>query len=185
MAVLQTIRKLFVAAEPSEHRDVVPAPPAEYSIKPLTEKNIKEVLKLNFRCFQNGENYTKHTFLYLLNEPGILSYQIVTEHDEMAAFAFVMVTESGMGHLTTIGVAPEHRRRNLARKLLEHLETALTKRDIYTMMLEVRVGNTDAQNLYLRSGYAVTQRIENYYHNGEACFLMFKSLTAASAAEAS
>lgn len=182
MAVLQTIRNLFVAAEPSEHRDIVPAPPAEYSIKPLTDKNIKEVLKLNVRCFRNGENYTRHTFSYLLNEPGILSYQITTELGEMVAFSFVMVTESGMGHLTTIGVAPEHRRRRLAEKLLSHLEAALIKRDIYTMMLEVRVGNTEAQKLYLRSGYAITQRIENYYHNGEACFLMFKSLTAASAA---
>lgn len=177
MAVLQTIRRLFVAAEPAEQHDVVPAPPAEYSIKPLTDKNIKEVLKLNFRCFKNGENYTKHTFAYLLNEPGILSYQIKTEHDEMVAFAFVMVTESGMGHLTTIGVSPEHRRRRLAERLLSHMESALVKRDIFTMMLEVRVGNTDAQKLYLQSGYAITQRIENYYHNGEACFLMFKSLS--------
>ncbi len=177
MAVLQTIRRLFVAAEPSEHRDIVPAPPAEYSIKPLTDTSIKELLKLNFRCFKNGENYTKHTFTYLLNEPEILSYQIKTEQDEMVAFAFVMVTESGMGHLTTIGVAPEHRRRGLAERLLSHMESGLIKRDIFTIMLEVRVGNTDAQKLYLRSGYAITQRLENYYHNGEACFLMFKTLS--------
>lgn len=178
MAVLQSIRRLFTAAEPVEERPIVPAPPAQYSIHPLTAEDINEVLKLNMRCFANGENYTRHTFNYLLNEPGILSYQIRTELSELVAFAFVMVTETGLGHLTTIGVAPEHRRRKLGQMLLGHLEKALTNRDIFTMMLEVRVGNTGAQQLYHRCGYAITQRVENYYHNGEACFMMFKSLTA-------
>jgi ribosomal-protein-alanine N-acetyltransferase len=176
MAVLQTIRNLFISAEPVVTEVVVPAPPTTYTVHPLTDKDLNNVLRLNTRCFRNGENYTKHTFSYLLNEPGTLSYQAVTAMGEMAGFVFVMVNENGAAHLTTIGVAPEHRRRGIAERLLEHLEHALVAKRIATVMLEVRVSNTSAQSLYRLTGYTVVQRVANYYNNGEDGFLMMKSL---------
>ncbi|MGB7070139.1 MAG: ribosomal protein S18-alanine N-acetyltransferase [Pyrinomonadaceae bacterium] len=176
MAVIQTIRQLFTADETSEPRIIVPAPDTEYTIKPLTSNQLKEVLRLNMRCFRSGDSYTRHTFAYLLSLPTALSYRVVTSKSEMVAFAFVMITETGAGHLTTIGVAPEHRRRKIAERLLQHTERSLSKRGIATMMLEVRVGNVAAQNLYRSNGYAAVQRIGNYYINGEDCFLMIKPL---------
>lgn len=176
MAVLQSIKRLFVPVEDEFLSDVVPAAPSVYSIHPLTDKQLKELLRLNIRCFKNGENYTRHTFSYLLNEPNTLSYRIVTERDEMVGFIFVMMGDNGAAHLTTIGIAPEHRRRQLAERLLAHMESALQKRGASTVMLEVRVGNLGAQNLYRKVGYSVVQRITNYYNNGEDGFLMMKSL---------
>jgi ribosomal-protein-alanine N-acetyltransferase len=176
MAVLQTIRNFFVPLENSEPEMVVPAPPTEYEIRPLTDKNLSEVLRLNVRCFRNGENYTKHTFNYLLSEPRNLSYRILTAAGEMVGFVFVLVNEDGSAHLTTIGVAPEHRRRQLAKRLLTHVENALRVRKILTIVLEVRVSNTSAQSLYRDSGYVVVQRLAKYYNNGEDCYLMVKAL---------
>lgn len=176
MAVLQTIRNLFVPIRICEPEVVVPAPQTSYTIHPLTEKNLGELLRLNLRCFKNGENYTKHTFSYLLNEPKALGYQIVTANGEMVGFACILINEDGAAHLTTIGVAPEHRRRGLAELLLIHLENALKVRSIGTVMLEVRVGNLTAQSLYKRGGYSVVQRVSSYYNNGEDGFLMMKSL---------
>ncbi|CAN5520937.1 ribosomal protein S18-alanine N-acetyltransferase [soil metagenome] len=177
MAVLQTIRNFFVPIiEASEPEMFVAAPAAEYEIRPLTDKNLSEVLRLNVRCFRNGENYTKHTFNYLLGEPRNLSYRIVTSTGEMAGFVFVLVSEDASAHLTTIGVAPEHRRRQLAKRLLDHVEHALRRREILTVVLEVRVSNTAAQRLYRNAGYNVVQRLAKYYNNGEDCFLMVKSL---------
>ena len=177
MAVLQTIRNFFVPLELGEPEIVVPAPPTAYSLHPLTDKNLNEVLRLNVRCFLNGENYTKHTFNYLLGEPRNLSYRIVTPSGEMVGFVFVLVNEDGSAHLTTIGVAPEHRRRGLAKRLLLHLESALRTRNISTIVLEVRVSNQSAQDLYRDAGFSVVQRLAKYYNNGEDCFLMVKSLS--------
>ena len=180
MAVLQTIRKFFVPLETDGPEVVVPAAPTQYEIRPLTDKNLSEVLRLNVRCFRNGENYTKHTFSYLLSEPRNLSYRVVTAAGEMVGFVFVLVNEDGSAHLTTIGVAPEHRRRQLAKRLLVHVEQALLVRNILTIVLEVRVSNTSAQSLYRDAGYNVVQRLAKYYNNGEDCFLMVKSLAEAS-----
>jgi len=176
MAVLETIRSLFVPAFEGEPEVVVPAPETDYAIKQLTPAHLAEVLRLNIRCFRNGDNYTKHTFNYLLNEPRTLSYRVVTEAGDMAAFAFVMVNDRNAAHLTTIGVAPEHRRRGLATTLLDHIENALRQKEIGTIMLEVRVGNVEAQQLYRQLGYFVVQRISRYYNNGEDCFLMMKAI---------
>lgn len=176
MAVFESIRKFFVPAIISEPETIVPAPQTVYEIRPLTDKHLKEVLKLNLRCFKSGENYTKFTFSYLLNEANTLSYRVVTPTDQMVAFIFVMTNTDGTGHITTIGVAPEHRRRGLAHKLLVHTEESLRKRDVNTVMLEVRVSNLPAQNLYREFGYAIVQRLANYYNNGEDGFLMVKSI---------
>lgn len=176
MAVLESIRNFFVPAAFTQPEIIIPAPLTNYEIRPLTLDNLQEVLRLNVRCFRNGDNYTKHTFEYLLNEPKTLSYRMVSPSAELVGFAFVMVNENNAAHLTTIGVAPEHRRRNIAVRLLEHIEIALRVREVGTIMLEVRVGNHTAQTLYRTSGYTVVQRIGKYYNNGEDCFLMMKSL---------
>lgn len=176
MAVLESIRNLFVPEVYREPEVVVPAPPCEYEIRALTIEQLAQVLALNIRCFRNGDNYTKHTFNYLLNEPRTLSYRIVTPNDDLVAFAFVMLNENNAAHLTTIGVAPEHRGRGLAKRLLAHIENALRAKEISTIMLEVRVANTIAQDLYRKLGYTVVQRITKYYNNGEDCFLMMKPI---------
>ena len=176
MAVLQTIRNFFVPAEAEEPEIIVSAPPTVYDIRPLTDRHQTEVTALNLRCFKNGENYTKHTFAYLLGDANTLSYRVITPKGEMIGFVFVMLNEDGAGHLTTIGVAPEHRRRGVAEKLLTHVENAMRQRSVGTVILEVRVSNAAAQNLYRNFGYSTVQRINRYYNNGEDCFLMVKSL---------
>ena len=179
MAVLATIRNFFggTPAAPAEVEErIEAAPPSSYAIRPLTEKRLKEVLNLNLRCFRNGENYTKYTFAYLFNEPRALSYQVVTDDGSMAAYMFVIMQDDGTAHLTTIGVAPEHRRRGVAAMLLDHLETVLLAKGISTIVLEVRVKNVPAQLLYVRRGYMTVKRIAHYYSDGEDCFMMVKSL---------
>ena len=109
MAVLQRIRQFFVASEVSPEA-VVPASATTYEVRPLTDKQLKEVWKLNQRCFTNGEDYPKSTLSYLLSATNALSYRAVTPKDEMVGFIFVTV-QDGTAHLTTVGVAPEHRRR--------------------------------------------------------------------------
>lgn len=177
MAVFQSIRNFFIPPTVFEPEVILPAPPTVYEIRPLTDKQLSEVLNLNLRCFKAGENYTKYTFSYLLSEPNSLSYRVVTPSGQMVAFVFVMTNrEDGTGHITTIGVAPEHRRRGLANKLLIRAEEALRKRDINAVMLEVRVSNRAAQNLYRAFGYSIVQKLPKYYNNGEDGFLMVKSL---------
>ncbi len=176
MAVLQTIRNFFLPAVEPEVEIIVPAPFTTYEIKTLTIKDIDSLMRLNLRCFKKGENYTKYTFNYLLTQPQSLGRAAVTPTNDMVGFVLVMNNADGAAHITTVGVAPEHRRRGVAAILIENMEKTLRKKGVSTVVLEVRVGNTAAQDLYLSRNYTLVKRMKRYYHNGEDGFLMMKSL---------
>lgn len=174
MAVLQKLKSIWRGDE--EPEVIVPAPLTTYEVVPLTAQRIDDVCKLNRRCFPLGDSYTKHTFNFLLSEPNGLAYCAITPEGVMVAFIVVMVNRDGAGHITTIGVAPEHRRRGLAQLLLARTENELRKRQVHLIRLEVRVSNTPAQVLYRNLGYSAVQRLSQYYINGDDGFLMVKSL---------
>lgn len=176
MAVFQTIKELFIPLRSLDPEAVLPAPATTYSIEPLIEKHIKEALELNKRCFANGENYTKNTFNFLFRSPDMVSYRVNTVEGKMAGYLFALLNPDGAAHITTIGVAPEHRRRGLAKMLLTHLEEKLFENNVSTVVLEVRVSNDAARRLYESVGYSITQLIPKYYHNGEDGYLMMRSI---------
>ena len=174
MAVLQKIREFFVPVS-IEPEVIIPAPLTDYEMRILNDRQLDEVWQLNQRCFKQGENYSRNTFNYLLTQPNTLSYRAINPGGEMTGFVFISIID-GTAHLTTIGVAPEHRRRGIARMMLEHIEQALNEREIRMICLEVRVSNFSAQKLYREMDYAIMQKLKAYYNNGEDGYLMVKSL---------
>ena len=146
------------------------------SMRPLVLSDLNELWQLDLRCFVDGEAYERETFRYLLSNPDTIARQIRSEFDEMSAFAIAVVESDGVGHLTTIGVAPEYRRRGLARLMLHEIERSFLARGVTTVRLEVRIGNSAAQRLYEQIGYVVVQRMGKYYSNGDDGYLMVKSL---------
>lgn len=149
---------------------------SHYDVRPLTLAQLDECWRLDQRCFVDGEAYSRETFEYLLTAPEAITYRAVTRGGAMAGFIIGLVEPDHTGHITTVGVAPEHRRRRLAHRLMEKTEDAFRRRHIRTVRLEVRSINTGAQALYRTIGYTVTQRLPRYYSNGGDGLLMIKAL---------
>ena len=147
-----------------------------YDVRPLTVTQLDECWRLDQRCFVDGEAYSRDTFEYLLTAPESVSYRAVTQGGAMVGFIIGLVEPDHTGHVTTVGVAPEHRRRGLAYRLMEKVEDGFRRRDVRMVRLEVRSVNTGAQQLYRNLGYIVTQRLPRYYSNGGDGLLMVKSL---------
>ena len=143
---------------------------------PMTLADLNECWQLDLRCFVDGEAYERETFRYLLSNPHTVARQIRTEEGTMGAFAIGVIEPDGVGHITTIGVAPEYRRRGLARLMMREVERSFAAWGVATVRLEVRVGNVAAQRLYEQLGYVVVQRMGRYYSNGDDGYLMIKSL---------
>lgn len=156
---------------------VAPDPAAErYDIRPMTSAHLDECWRLDQRCFVDGEAYSRETFEYLLTSPDSVSYRAVTPDGTMVGFIVGLVEPQATGHVTTLGVAPEHRRRRVARRMLERVEEGFRRRRVRTVRLEVRSINEGAQALYRELGYVVTQRLPRYYSNGGDGLLMIKAL---------
>src|SRR5207244_12758432 len=113
---------------PSSNIALVPPTNATYDLRPLTIAQLDECWHLDQRCFADGEAYSRDTFEYLLGAPESVSYRVVTQNSAMAGFAIGLLEPDHTGHITTIGIAPEYRRRNLARSLMERIEAGLLRR---------------------------------------------------------
>ncbi|MCA1626650.1 MAG: GNAT family N-acetyltransferase [Acidobacteria bacterium] len=147
-----------------------------YDVRPLTLSQLDEVWGLDQRCFMDGEAYSRDTFEYLLTSPEVIAYRTVMPDGAMVGFIVGLIEPDKTGHITTIGVAPEHRRRRLAQRMMHKVEDGFRRRRISTVRLEVRSVNTGAQQLYRNLGYTVTQRLPRYYSNGGDGLLMVKPI---------
>ena len=105
-----------------EREAVTPSWGMRYDIRPLTISQLDECWRLDQRCFIDGEAYSRETFDYLLTAPESVSYRAVTSGGVMVGFVIGLVEPDHTGHVTTVGVAPEHRRRNLAKRLMGRLK---------------------------------------------------------------
>ena len=94
MAVIDSLKRLFVVEEALPPQIVIPSRALSYTVHPLTVDDLHELVPLNLRCFKNGENYTWNTFKYLLSEPNALAYKVVADTSEMAGFVCVLVGET-------------------------------------------------------------------------------------------
>ena len=184
MAVLKKIRSRWWTQSESqdnfplpEETKVRPASVFQYDIRPLTISQLDECWRLDQRCFVDGEAYSRETFDYLLTAPESVSYRAVTSGGIMVGFVIGLVEPDHTGHVTTVGVAPEHRRRHLAKRLMSEVEMGFRRRNVRLVRLEVRSLNSAAQRLYEGIGYTVTQRLPKYYSNGGDGLLMLKSIT--------
>ena len=94
----------------------------------------------------------------------------------MVAFVVGMVEPDGAGHVVALAVGPEFRRRGLARRLMQRVESQFFERGVRTVRLEVRTSNEAAQNLYFDLDYKIIHRMPRYYTNGDDGYMMVKSL---------
>jgi [ribosomal protein S18]-alanine N-acetyltransferase len=185
MAVLKKIRSRWLSQAPQSpapdeyaaSSSVVPmSPDLRYDIRPLSMSQLDECWRLDQRCFVDGEAYSRDTFEYLLTAPEAVAYRVVTQNGSMVGFVIGLIEPDHTGHVTTVGVAPDHRRRQLAKRLMLKVEEGFRRRSTRIVRLEVRSLNISAQQLYLSLGYTVTQRLPKYYSNGGDGLLMVKSL---------
>jgi ribosomal-protein-alanine N-acetyltransferase len=65
--------------------------------------------------------------------------------------------------ILNLAVAPDHRERGIAVRLLRHAKDDLRRRGATEVFLEVRRSNTAATALYLREGFALVGVRRGYY----------------------
>jgi len=75
---------------------------------------------------------------------------------------------SPTGHILSIAVHPQHRRRGIGRKLLEK---ALHFPNITKVWAEIRESNKGSQAFFLSLGFEIVGRVPNYYGIEDALIL--------------
>jgi ribosomal-protein-alanine N-acetyltransferase len=104
-------------------------------------------------------------------------FLIAESNEQLVAYAGAFLPNAGgEGDIMTIAVAPEFRRKGIAKELISRLESWAKARGAIAMMLEVDVFNHDAILLYQNLGYESLNVRKNYYGYGRDAQIMRRGL---------
>jgi len=76
------------------------------------------------------------------------------------------------GHVVSVAVLEEHRKKGIGRALIEEAIAGTKIKKADELYLEVRCSNNEAVMLYEKMGFVIKQRIKSYYRDGEDAYLM-------------
>jgi ribosomal-protein-alanine N-acetyltransferase len=141
--------------------------PTTARIRLMTEADVDPVMRLAANLEQ-APRWPRSAYLAALDPKTTpRRFARVAEDPETGAvmgFAVASLLE-GLAELETIAVAPERRRRGLARQLFLVLMAELHTAGATDFILEVRASNHPALELYRSLGFAESGRRPRYYHD--------------------
>jgi [ribosomal protein S18]-alanine N-acetyltransferase len=135
-------------------------------IAPVGLADLPVLAALHAACFPD-DPWSQQAIADVLAMPGACGWLAYRAEDgEPAAFllALFLVPEV---EILSIGVAPESRRRGLARRLIELVVDLARRRGAREVLLEVAEDNKAAQRLYAQTGFESIGRRPNYYKRGD------------------
>lgn len=119
----------------------------------------RAVAVLEHRCF--GDPWSVDSFREAFS-PGWTFGLIAEEGLDLVGY-LVGRAVAGSGEILNLAIAPEHRRRGHAKRLLEAGLLALAARGATEAYLEVRASNLEAQALYAADGFVQVGVRRGYY----------------------
>lgn len=131
-----------------------------------------KLYEIEKQCF-GQEAFTKQQLTYLLTEYNAIGLA-ARVNSEIAGFAIARVDigrNTSFGHILTVDIAPAYRRKGIAQKLLQEIETIFREKGIKECRLEVREDNVAALNLYQKLGYKKVGKLEKYYGEAHGLYL--------------
>ena len=154
-----------------------------YVLRKFAVNDLHKVMEINRTCLP--ENYSDYffvdlfrrfpeTFLVAEEADKVLGYIMCRVEVGLSSFGFGGLMKKG--HVVSVAVVNEHRRKGVGRALVLRAMEAMKTYGAKQCYLEVRVTNESAVSLYKNIGFEVTRTIRGYYADGEDAHVMSKKL---------
>jgi|GEM_PF-497451 len=91
---------------------------------------------------------------------------------QLVGYAGLWLVAQDEGHITNVAVADFLRRRGIGVRLMQTLMQQATTHGVKRFFLEVRAGNTAAQQLYGQLGFCKVGERPRYYPSGEDAWIL-------------
>jgi ribosomal-protein-alanine N-acetyltransferase len=153
------------------------------TVRKFKPDDLQSVMQINRVCLP--ENYTDMFFVDLHQR---FPETFIVAEDNGSSLGYVMARiEVGLGnfglgglirkgHVVSIAVLPQSRRRGVASALIKATMEGMVYYKAKQIYLEVRVTNAAGIELYKKLGLEVTRTINGYYSDGEDAYVMSKKL---------
>lgn len=131
--------------------------------------------EIDAACFPPGVSYSQEELRAFIAHRNSRTW-VAQEGEQVIGFLIAQKAPFRSVHIITIDVAQGSRRRGAGRALLGAAEAWAVLEGAGSMELETAVDNWTAQAFYDKQGYVKARKIENYYANGAAAWVMVKRL---------
>ena len=149
------------------------------SIRRAAPSDLISVMEINLKTLP--EHYSDYFYESLLQE--LPEAFLVAEIDGKIVGYEMCKTEFGFsnfkklgfvkkGHVVSIAVIDEYRRKGIGNALVEESVNGVKLRKCDEFYLEVRCSNNEAVKLYEKLGFTIQQQLNAYYRDGEDAYLM-------------
>lgn len=129
---------------------------APYRVRPATRADSCPIAALERQLF--SDPWSRSAIETMLRGIALVTEQQGT----LVGYLFAQVT-AGEAEILNLGVHPQHRRRGLARKLVERAFAKFAAAGARSVFLEVRESNSGARAAYRRLGFQEIGRRRGYY----------------------
>jgi [ribosomal protein S18]-alanine N-acetyltransferase len=154
-----------------------------FKLRKFEPDDLQDVMRINRVCLP--ENYTDMFFVDL-HERFPDTFIVAEEDHELVGYIMsrieVGLSNFGLGglirkgHVVSLAVMPQARRKSVASALLKAVMEGMSGYKARQIYLEVRVTNGAGVNLYKKVGLDVTRTIPGYYSDGEDAYVMSKKI---------
>ena len=136
--------------------------------------DFEALLAMDQLCFPKTIAYGRREMKMYLQAPG--AHCMVAEIAHWIAGFVLTEREGPLGHIITLDVLENYRRKSIGSLLLSAAEKEAASHGVMRMYLETATTNKPAIALWQKHGYRETATIENYYGRGQNAFEMEKYL---------
>lgn len=138
-------------------------------IRKLTVEDSNILSKLDKDIFEK-ESWSQSSFYFSLDSE--FTTGICVEVEEKIVGYMIFSRFFDEANLDSIAVVKEFRRMGIARKLMDIFMDSCLQKKCKNIMLEVRIDNIQAINMYESYGFEILTTRKNYYGNGMDAFIM-------------
>ena len=154
-----------------------------FKLRKFTPDDLQNVMQINHLCLP--ENYTDvffidlhqrfpETFIVAEEDGKIVGYIMCRVEVGLSSFGLGGLIRKG--HVVSIAVLPQGRRKGVAHALMTRAMKGMQHYKAKLAYLEVRVTNDPGVSLYKKLGFEVTRTLHGYYSDGEDAYVMTKQL---------
>lgn len=143
------------------------------SFSSIETQDLDEIYAIEIECFGN-ESFSLLEYRRLLSNHNSIPIKAIVKESIIGFVIGVYQMSIRRCTVVTINVKPRFRKKGVGFELMKSLEKGLERLKCGEVILQTRVNNTAALNLFDKLGFSKTSRLLNYYPNGTDGFEMKK-----------
>lgn len=125
----------------------------------MQPEHVAAVAEMERQCF--SDPWSEKSVASELDNP--LSLWLIAEADGVVAGYVGSQTVLDSADMMNLAVSPSFRRQGIGERLVNSLTEALAEKGVKTLLLEVRISNEPAKELYHKLGFEIVGKRPRYY----------------------